>query len=78
MAMFSWQAIHEAARGGYYDIVVLLVEHGADPSAKTLSGETPLWWARRTLDEDHPVVLYLESLHAKDGEDVDDIAQALR
>jgi hypothetical protein len=68
----GWQAIHEAARGGFTDIVELLVHHGADASATTLSGQTPLWWARRSLYEEHEVIRYLESLHAAEGEDTNE------
>lgn len=65
----GWQAIHEAARGGFTDILELLVRHGADPSAATLSGQTPLWWARRSLYEGHGTIRYLESINADEGHD---------
>lgn len=35
----GWQAIHEAARGGYTDIVKYLVELGADVTAQTISAQ---------------------------------------
>jgi prolyl 4-hydroxylase len=55
----GWQPIHEAARAGHLEVVKYLIEQGADARSMTLSGETPLWWARESLGEDHPVVRYL-------------------
>ena len=68
---YRWQAIHEAARGGHYDILLLLVQNGADVSSKTRSGETPLWWARQSLDNGHAVIRYLEKVNAADGSNDD-------
>lgn len=67
----SWQPIHEAARGGHLETLKYLVDMGADISAKTNNGGTPLWWARRLLDEDHGVIRYLESIGApEEGSDL--------
>ena len=60
----GWQAIHEAARGGHLDILEYLVNRGADLSAKTKQGETPLWWAREAFPEGHLVIAYLEGVRA--------------
>merc|ERR1711865_747168 len=40
-------ALHEAARGGWGEIVQLLLDHGADPFTKDVAGDTPLHWAVR-------------------------------
>jgi ankyrin repeat protein len=48
-----------------------LVEHGADISAKTSNGGTPLWWAKKMHDTEHDVVKYLIGIGAPDdGEDL--------
>ena len=53
----------EAARGGHLDVVKFLVSNGADPNARTgEAGGTALYWAKKTLDEDHPVISFLESI----------------
>jgi len=64
--MNDWQAIHEAARAGQLDALKYLVQMGADIGAKTNSGGTALWWAKKTLPEDHEVVTYLRSINAPD------------
>lgn len=64
----GWQAIHEAARGGHLDVLKYLIEKGADVTAKTSEGGTPLWWAKRSLHEGHQVILYLESIGAPEEE----------
>jgi len=63
----EWQAIHEAARGGYVEVLKLLVDSGADIGAQTNNGGTPLWWARRTLEEDHDVIKFLVEIGAPEG-----------
>lgn len=61
----GWQPIHEGARGGHLDVVKYLVENGADINAQTHSkGGTALWWAKHQLDDEHPVVTFLESMGA--------------
>ena len=62
----GWTPIHEGARGGHTEVVKFLHENGADVNARTSSGQggTPLWWAKKVHDEDHPVVSYLESVGA--------------
>lgn len=63
----GWTPLHEGARGGHLDVVKLLVKHGADKDAKThSSGGTPLWWAKRSLGADHPVIDFLTSIGAED------------
>lgn len=64
----GWSAIHEAVRGGHLETVKYLVEHGADIGAKTNNNGTPLWWARRSLDENHEVVRYLREIGAPEGD----------
>ena len=66
----DWQPIHEAARGGHVDVLKYLVELGADFSARTSNGGTPLFWARARLPSDHPCIQYLEGIGAPDSEDV--------
>mmetsp|Transcript_110502 Transcript_110502/g.165388 ORF Transcript_110502/g.165388 Transcript_110502/m.165388 type:complete len:484 (-) Transcript_110502:266-1717(-) len=59
----GWTPLHEGARGGHLDVVQYLVSNGADPNVRTGSdGGTALWWAKKTLDEDHPVISFLESI----------------
>ena len=59
--------LHEGVLGGHLDVVRFLVESGADYNAKTHGeGGTALWWAKQELDEDHPVIEFLESLGALD------------
>jgi len=60
----NWEAIHEAARGGHLEAVKYLVVMGADIGAKTIKGETPLKVALYYLDDDDPVVEYLEGIGA--------------
>ena len=61
----GWQPLHEGARGGHLDVVKYLVENGVDVNAKTRdNGGTALWWAKQSLDEDHPVIAFLESMGA--------------
>ena len=60
----EWQAIHEAARGGHLDVLVYLVDHGADLTSLTKSGDSVLDWARRSLVFNHPVIKYLEEHNA--------------
>mmetsp|Transcript_40085 Transcript_40085/g.96790 ORF Transcript_40085/g.96790 Transcript_40085/m.96790 type:complete len:494 (-) Transcript_40085:177-1658(-) len=61
----GWQPLHEGARGGHLDVVKYLVENGVDVNAKTHdNGGTALWWAKQNLDEEHPVVTFLESMGA--------------
>jgi len=61
----GWTPLHEGARGGHLDVVKLLIDNGADMDAKTHgSGGTPLWWAKQNLEEDHPVIEFLEGLGA--------------
>lgn len=63
----GWQPIHEAAHGGHLEITKLLVDAGADINAKSNNGGTPLWWAKGALKKDDPVILYLNSIDAEDG-----------
>ena len=59
------QPLHEGARSGQLEIVKYLVENGADVNEKTGgAGGTALWWAKKGLGDDHPLIAYLESLGA--------------
>jgi prolyl 4-hydroxylase len=61
----GWTPLHEGARSGHLEVVKLLVENGADVNLRTYGkGGTVLWWAKQALDEDHPVVQFLESMGA--------------
>lgn len=67
----NWQAVHEAARGGHLEVLMYLVERGADLSAMTKNGGTPLWWAHKMLREDHPVIKYLAEIGAPSKSDAE-------
>jgi Ankyrin repeats (many copies) len=57
--------IHEGARSGHLEVVKYLVENGADVNAKTTKGGgTPLWWAKQNLEDEDPVISFLESIGA--------------
>jgi prolyl 4-hydroxylase len=61
----GWNPIHEAARGGHLDVVKALLNHGADINAKTdKDGSTALYWAKHSLEGEHPMISYLEELGA--------------
>ena len=64
----GWQPLHEAARSGFTECVIFLVEEGADLNHRTNNGEggTPLWEAKRSNGNYHPVVELLESLGGLD------------
>ena len=59
------QPLHEGARAGNLDVVKYLVEQGADVNAKTKgAGGSALWWAKQSLEDEDPVVSFLESVGA--------------
>jgi len=60
----GWTPLHEGARGGYQEIVEILVEEGADINAKTNRGETPLYWAEKQHGKKHPVAEFMRKLGA--------------
>jgi prolyl 4-hydroxylase len=63
----GWTPLHEGARSGHLEVVKLLVENGADITARTGDeGGTALWWAKQTLGEDNEVVRFLEEIGALD------------
>jgi len=57
----GWQPLHEAVRGGHTYVVEYLLKEGADVNARTGHGKggSALWWAKKTLDDDHPIVVLL-------------------
>lgn len=59
----DWQAIHEAARSGHLEVVEFLVAMGADVTAKTDRGGTPLWWAKK-MKVKQEVIDFLENIGA--------------
>lgn len=63
----DFQAVHEAAAGGHLDVLKYLLENGADLNAVTKEGGNVLWWAKKVLDKDHPVILYLISIGATEA-----------
>ena len=60
----GWTALHEAARAGHQDAVKLLIDFGARIGAQTNRGESPLWWAKRSLPDGHTLIPYLIQLGA--------------
>jgi len=62
----GWTPLHEGARGGFEDIVKVLVEKGADINQKTEGedGRSALYIAIEENGEDSPIVEFLESLGA--------------
>jgi prolyl 4-hydroxylase len=60
----NWQPIHEAARAGHLNILKFLVELGADVSARTINGGSPLFWAQQGGENSRAAVEYLESIGA--------------
>lgn len=64
----GWQPIHEAIRTGDLEAVKFLLASGADKDAVAGGVGTNLYLARELLDEDHEIILHLESLGAIDAE----------
>jgi len=59
----GWTPLHEGARSGHLEVVRYLIDSGADANATTGSqGHTALYWAKKELGADHPIVALLESL----------------
>jgi hypothetical protein len=62
----GWAPLHEAARAGKVTVAKYLIEKGADAASLTNSGGSPLWWAKESLQSDHAMIKYLESIGAPD------------
>jgi len=60
----GWTALHEAARNGGTESAKLLIQAGAKLDSKTNRGESPLWWAKRSLPEGHSLIALLEAHEA--------------
>ncbi len=64
----GWQPLHEATRSGHLPVVKFLIEEAkANKNARTGSdgtGGSPLWWAYKYLEPEHPVVIYLQEIGA--------------
>jgi prolyl 4-hydroxylase len=60
----GWQPLHEACRQGLLDIVMFLVDRGANihAVAHVQGGVTPMEVAQRYLKPNHPVIAYLRRL----------------
>ena len=55
------------AVGGHLELVKYLIHDcGASVSKKTTYGGTALWWARRVLEAEDPVIRFLEEIDAPD------------
>eukprot|EP01036_Dinobryon_divergens_P030284 gene30284-39505_t len=63
----GWQALHEAIRGGYLQVVKYLIEMGADVGSKTGIKDTPLMVARTYLPTKHAIIEYLLSVGAPES-----------
>ena len=59
----GWLLLHECARRGFYDILVLLHENSADLNQRTDfgKGHSALELAQMFLSDDHEVIKYLVS-----------------
>jgi len=55
----GWTPLHQAADHGHQPLVMLLLQHGADPTARSDNGQTPADMARAKGFDD--VVAFLES-----------------
>ncbi len=60
----GWTPMHEAARTGSIEAVKLLVEKGADVNALTEYRESPLYLAKTTHGNDHPLVEFFTDMDA--------------
>lgn len=60
----GWTPLHEGARGGYKEVIEILIENGAHINEQTNSGETALWWAEKEHGPDHSIVGFLKKLGA--------------
>ena len=63
----GWKPVHEAARGGQYQVLQYLIEKGVDVNERTHNGKgaSPLWWAERNFPENHPAVVLLKKHGAR-------------
>jgi len=63
----GWQPIHEGARGGHTDVLLFLVQNGANINERTNQGRggSPLFYAQEAHGKRHASVKYLNSLGAQ-------------
>jgi ankyrin repeat protein len=53
----GYTALHAAAENNRLEVIRVLLEHGANPNAKVISGETPLAFAELTGCEEAAALL---------------------
>jgi len=51
-------ALHAAVYRDHYDVVKLLLEHGADPNLPNYSNESPLYWAHANANDEMEELLF--------------------
>lgn len=61
----GWTVLHEAARSGQLGIIKLILKYGGDKNLFTKYGVSPLNIALEHLDSDHELIVYFESIGAK-------------
>ena len=55
----SWTPLHFAAQANCLEVIMLLIENGADIEASEINGNTPLWVATMNSNENSQVVTAL-------------------
>ena len=62
----GWRPLHEAARGGQYEVVEYLLKEGAQINERTNDdvGASPLWWAERKPEQNKKVIEILKKYGA--------------
>ena len=65
----GWAPLHEAVRGGHYDVVKFLIDKGAAVNGMTDFDETPLQIAYSSHGDEHPISKLLEKHGGMVGEE---------
>lgn len=62
----GWRPLHEAARGGRYEVVEYLLKEGAQINERTNDdiGASPLWWAERKPEQNKKAIEVLKKYGA--------------